>query len=131
MSVMADEPKTTPKLGRPKGAKNIRNFATVTNSRCRNCGSTERTDYENTRYIDRLETGTQFNDGTGLVVGIRHRTCACKVCKVQRVERDFFYAPDGDKFRCVVCDGYPVKCIDAEGNAWCAAHLPDKDESDG
>ena len=74
--------------GRPKGSTNIDVSVLVEPSRCPNCGSSQRTKYENPERID--------FPGSGLdCVAIVYRTCRCVDCGQARRDQEKVYAPKG------------------------------------
>jgi hypothetical protein len=74
--------------GRPKGSTNIDVSVLVEPSRCPNCGSSQRTKYENPERID--------FPGSGLdCVAIVYRTCRCMHCGQARRDQEKVYAPNG------------------------------------
>ena len=72
-------------MGRPRGAKNVTDIQTVILSRCKRCGSTERTKYGSPRiqeYAGILANGDRY---THIV---RNRT-RCLACGQARIDRSF------------------------------------------
>lgn len=76
--------KTKKQRGRPQGAKNIKQVVDVEPSRCK-CGSSERTQYTNTRRKEFANAGTPF-------IAIIYRTCECLSCGQTRIDREPVYA---------------------------------------
>lgn len=72
--------------GRPKGATNVRTVVEVQPSRCRTCGSSRRTKYENPVRIDYSGSGLEF-------VAVILRTCRCLDCGQARRDQEKEYAP--------------------------------------
>ncbi len=75
---------TPKKRGRPPGAKTIKNISEVMPSRCSKCGSSRRSDYQNTDYRDYSGAGLMF-------VGIYYRSCRCLDCGQSRRDREKVY----------------------------------------
>jgi predicted Zn-ribbon and HTH transcriptional regulator len=74
------------KRGRPKGSTNVTDHVIVEPSRCKGCGSSRRTKYENPMRVD-------FS-GSGLdCVAIVYRTCRCLDCGQARRDQEKVYAP--------------------------------------
>jgi hypothetical protein len=76
------------RLGRPPGAKTIKEIAEVTPSRCPSCGSSRRSPYANTAYRDYAGQGLLYD-------GIYYRTCRCLDCGQARRDQEKVYAPKG------------------------------------
>lgn len=76
-----ESPKPT---GRPSGAKNITDKAEVIASRCQKCGSTHRSQYQNTQRRDFAKAGTPFSE-------IIYRRCQCLDCLQWRVDSEKVY----------------------------------------
>ena len=74
--------------GRPKGSTNIDVSVLVEPSRCPNCGSSQRTKYENPERIDFPGSGLEC-------VAIIYRTCRCVDCGQARRDQEKVYAPTG------------------------------------
>lgn len=72
--------------GRPKGSTNIDVSVLVEPSRCPNCGSSQRTKYENPERIDFPGSGLEC-------VAIVYRTCRCVDCGQARRDQEKVYAP--------------------------------------
>ena len=72
--------------GRPKGSTNIDVSVLVEPSRCPNCGSSQRTKYENPERRDYSDAGLEF-------VAIIYRTCHCVDCGQARRDQEKVYAP--------------------------------------
>jgi hypothetical protein len=72
------------KRGRPSGAKTIKNQSEVTPSRCGQCGSSRRSDYQNTYHRDYSGAGLPF-------VGITYRSCRCLDCGQARRDLEKVY----------------------------------------
>jgi hypothetical protein len=80
----ADEPDET--KGRPAGSENRQyDHADASPARCRKCGSTERTRYEQTRQI--VQDGTT-SAGLPFTHVVWRRTC-CKACGQWRIDQFF------------------------------------------
>jgi hypothetical protein len=74
--------------GRPKGSKNAAGEGWVEPSRCPNCGSSERTPYENPVRVD-------FPGGGLNCIAKIYRTCHCRHCGQARRDQEPVYAPKG------------------------------------
>jgi len=72
--------------GRPKGSANITTIVEVQPSRCRNCGSSRRTKYENPERRDYSGAGLEYD-------AIIYRTCRCLDCGQARRVQEKVYAP--------------------------------------
>lgn len=72
--------------GRPKGSTNIDVSVLVEPSRCPNCGSSQRTKYENPKRVDFPGSGLEC-------VAIVYRTCRCLDCGQARRDQEKVYAP--------------------------------------
>jgi len=72
--------------GRPKGSTNVTTIVEVEPSRCRNCGSSRRTKYENPERRDYSGAGLEF-------AAIIYRTCRCLDCGQARRDQEKVYAP--------------------------------------
>jgi hypothetical protein len=79
--------------GRPAGSENRRyDHVDASGTRCRKCGSTERTRYEQTREI--AQDGTT-PDGLPFTHIVWRRTC-CKACGQWRIDRFYESRKGGD-----------------------------------
>jgi len=74
--------------GRPKGSTNINVSVLVEPSRCPNCGSSQRTKYENPVRLDFSGSGLEY-------VAIILRTTRCVDCGQARRDQEKVYAPAG------------------------------------
>ena len=74
--------------GRPKGSTNVDVSVLVEPSRCPNCGSSQRTKYENPERRDYSGAGLEY-------VAIIYRTCRCMHCGQARRDQEKVYAPKG------------------------------------
>jgi uncharacterized Zn finger protein len=74
--------------GRPKGSINVKDIVEVEASRCKKCGSSRRTKYENAVRRDYAGMGLAF-------VAIIYRTCRCEDCGQARRDQEKVYAPKG------------------------------------
>jgi hypothetical protein len=74
--------------GRPKGSSNITTIVEVQPSRCRTCGSSRRTKYENSERRDYSGMGLEFE-------AIIYRSCRCQDCGQARRDQEKVYAPKG------------------------------------
>lgn len=82
-SIASNPPK--PPLGRPAGAPNIKTEVDVEPSRCKKCGSTERTAYfgvPEVQEFDGLHEGEPYTH-------IVRRRCRCKRCEQVRIDRHY------------------------------------------
>jgi uncharacterized Zn finger protein len=75
--------------GRPKGSINVRDIVEVEASRCKKCGSSRRTKYENAVRRDYAGNGLEF-------IAIIYRTCRCEDCGQARRDQEKVYAPKGN-----------------------------------
>jgi hypothetical protein len=78
------------KRGRPKGSANITAIVEVQPSRCRTCGSSRRTKYENAERRDYSRMGLEF-------IAVIYRTCRCLDCGQARRDQEKVYASRKDK----------------------------------
>ena len=74
----------TKRRGRPPGAKTIKDIVEVEPSRCKKCGSSNRTDYQNVYFRD--FPGLEFSR-------IYYRSCKCLDCGQARRDLERVYPP--------------------------------------